>query len=58
MSAKELTRDQLVSLKQNYLMEKNGSVSYGELANADALVSDATIFRHYAGTSFSPDDFN
>ncbi len=58
---KELSRDQLVELKQNYLTEKyeeqGEGISYGELAEADDIVSDEEIFEAYAGYSFSDDDF-
>lgn len=62
MKVEELSREQLVELKQNYLTElsdkRNGEgVSYWELANADELVSDEEIFDYYAGTDFVPEDF-
>lgn len=34
------------------------SVSYGEIVDADTLVSDEDIFSHYEGITFSPDDFS
>lgn len=62
MDVKELSREQLVELKQNYLTEladkRNGEgVSYGELANADELVTDEEIFLFYAGVDFVSEDF-
>ena len=57
MSVRELNRDQLVQLKQNYLCEIQHSVSWGELAFADELVSDEKIFAEYAGYSFVEEDF-
>lgn len=77
LSVNDLTRDQIVELKQNYLErladegclnevlyddaeadETADGVSYEELANADALVSDDVIFREYEGTVFIEDDFS
>ena len=61
MTVRELNRDQLIELKQAYLTQKldeqGEGISYGELAEADELVSDAEIFEEYAGTDFVPDDF-
>lgn len=62
MNVNELSREQLVELKQNYLCEladkRNGEgVSYGELASADELVSDDEIFDYYSGTDFVTEDF-
>ncbi len=62
MKVKELNRDQLTELKGKYLdskiyeEEKRGA-SYGELAQADELVSDSEIFEEYAGIDFVNDDF-
>lgn len=61
-TVKELTRDQLVELKQNYLTqkmdEKGESPSYGELAKADKTITDDEIYAEYDGTMFSDDDFS
>ena len=43
MTVHELTREQLIELKQHMLCEQ-GSPSYGELADADELVSDEAAF--------------
>lgn len=41
MSVEELSRDQLIELKQNYLKEVLGEEpSWYDLANADNIVSD------------------
>ena len=56
MSVKELNRDQLVELKQNILCQR-ASTSWGELVEADSIVSDEEVFAEYEGTTFSPDDF-
>ena len=57
MDVHELNRDQLIQLKQNLLCEREHNVSYGELAAADELITDAEVFDHYAGTMFVEDDF-
>lgn len=57
MSVYELNREQLNELKVDYLLMKQESVSWGELADADTLVRDETIYEEYAGTHFVPDDF-
>ncbi len=58
MTVEELNRDQLVELKEHYLLETRKNVSYEDLAEADDLVSDHTVYAYYAGTEFSPDDFS
>ncbi len=57
MGVHELNRDQLVQLKQNYLCEKQKSVSWGELAAADEIVTDEEIYNEYAHIMFTEDDF-
>ena len=57
MNVYELTRDQLIELKQHMLCECRDDVSYGELCEADDLISDAEVFKEYEGTSFTTDDF-
>ena len=70
MDVKELSRDQLVELKQHYMAElvNEGTFaevmnrdydepSYGDLADADELISDEFIFEHYADIDFVEDDF-
>jgi hypothetical protein len=72
-TVRELNRDQLVELKQNYLtrLDEEGTLnevlyndpddesglSQGELANADNLVPDDVVFNEYEGTMFHNDDF-
>lgn len=56
-SVKELPREQLIELKQTYYCEMHKSVSWGELAAVDELVSDEEIFAHYEGVCFTDDDF-
>lgn len=57
MSVKELTREQLTQLKEQYYIERNENVSYGELADIDNLVSDNEIFEEYGHITFVAEDF-
>ena len=57
MSVKELTREQLIELKQRYYIERNENVSYGELADIDNLVSDNEVFEEYEHITFVEKDF-
>ena len=57
MSVYDLNREELELLKQQYLQEVQGSISYDELADIDSYVSDAEVYEAYAGTSFTADDF-
>lgn len=57
MTLSELTKDQKIKLKQDYLTNKKPNVSYGELADADELVSDAELEAEYGDVSFTTDDF-
>ena len=57
MSVYELSKNQLIELKQYYLCEVQENVSYGELCDADDIVSDEEIFQAYSCTDFSSDDF-
>ena len=61
MSVQELSRDQLTCLKQAYQTERldaqRGSPSWGELAEADDIISDESVFDEYEGVVFTPDDF-
>lgn len=57
MSVTELTRDQLIELKQHYYCGRNESVSWGELAEIDNIVTDEEVFEEYGGTYFVEDDF-
>lgn len=71
MDVTELSREQLVELKQNYLCSLADSgdcsevfdvsyigVSYSDLLNADDIVPDNVIFDNYCGVIFCDDDFN
>ena len=57
MSVYELNKNQLIELKQNYLCEVQKNVSYGELCDADNIISDEEIFSEYGNFEFSEDDF-
>lgn len=57
-SVKELSREELIELKQSYYTNKNKNVSWGELADIDNLVSDEEIFEEYADTDFVDEDFS
>jgi len=57
MDVKELSRTQLEQLKQDYYCKTNTAVSWGELANIDALVSDETIYENYKDICFTEEDF-
>ena len=61
MKFDDLSEDQRVELKQRILTERNEArgegTSYGELADADDLVSDDDLESWYGGTEFVSDDF-
>ena len=58
MTVYELTREQLMQLKQAYYEEQHPEgVSYGELADIDELVTDEEIQAEYDGVMFGEDDF-
>lgn len=61
MSVDELTRDQMVQLKQRMMTdeydERGETPSWGELAWADETIPDERVREHYAGTNFTEDDF-
>lgn len=61
MTYDELSDDQKVELKQRILTERNENrdegTSYGELADADDLVSDEDARDWAEGMEFSEDDF-
>ena len=61
MTFEELNEEQRLELKQRILTERNEQkgegTSYGELADADDLVSDEDAKDWAEGTEFSEDDF-
>ncbi len=62
MTVHDLNSDQLSQLKQNMLCERmdahGESPSWGELADADNIISDAEVKDQYSGVDFVPDDFS
>lgn len=57
MSYDELNRDQILALKQNYLVRTKDNVSYNELVEADNLVSDEELEQEYKNVNFVEEDF-
>lgn len=58
MTLNELTADQRLVLKQRILDDKLiGGASYGELAQADELITDGELEAVYGGTDFVAEDF-
>lgn len=62
MYISELNREQLIELKQSYLIQQNEETgegtSYDELARADSIISDEMIYEAYSGINFTEDDFS
>ncbi len=62
MKLKDLNGDQRMQLKQELLRrrleEKGEGISYGELADADTLVTDEELEAEFGDTEFVPDDFS
>ncbi len=70
MTVHDLSREQLIELKCNYMTELVNEGTFAEvmgrdydepdwddIANADAYVPDDVIFRDCEGIDFVPDDF-
>ena len=66
----ELSREQLVELKQAYLTQladcgefaeivgrDYDAPTYEDMLDADDIISDTDIMNHWEGTMFSDDDF-
>lgn len=62
MTFDDLSNEQRLEFKQRILIERNEvrgeGTSYGEVADADTLVSDEDAESHAEGVVFSPDDFS
>lgn len=58
MNITELTRGQREELKQRFLMDKKGDVSYSEIFFIDDIVSDREIIEEYDGVNFVEEDFS
>lgn len=52
MSYEELNKNQILALKQNYLVRTQDNISYSELAEADNLVSDEELEQEYKNVNF------
>lgn len=52
----QLTRDELTELKRAYIGEKK-LFKISDLQNADKLISDEVVMKHYANHQFSKNDF-
>ncbi len=57
MTVKELSRSELIELKQKHYSQKNSNISYSEMTFIDELVSDSEIFRAYENVEFTEEDF-
>lgn len=57
MTVYELNREQLTQLKTDYLV-REGAISWGEIANANELVTDEEIYTEFEGVYFVPGDFS
>lgn len=57
MNVHELSRDQLVELKQKMLCDRDEQPSWFDMADADNKVSDDEVFKEYGGTEFVTGDF-
>lgn len=57
MTLNELTPEQRLRVKQNMLIKEQDNVSYGELVDADELISDAELEEEHGSTEFVEDDF-
>ena len=59
MNVRDLTRDQKIELKQSMLEEVLGyEPSWGDITDADSIVSDEKMIEEYDGTNFSNNDFS
>ena len=62
MTINELSKEQFTELKWRYLdeiyqEETNESISLGEIAEIDNIISDEEILNEYSNYVFSDDDF-
>ena len=63
MNVRELKRQQLQELKSKYyddfLQDTEGrSISYGEMASIDEIITDDEIFEEFSGYYFVDEDFS
>lgn len=57
MELKNLSKEQIIQLKQRLYCERNENVSYGELVDIDNLVSDDEVKNEYGDIMFVEEDF-
>ncbi len=57
MTVKELSRNELIELKQKYYSQKNNNVNYSEIASIDEIVLDSEVFIAYENVEFTEEDF-
>ena len=57
MNLSDLNNEQKLQLKQRILVERQENTSYGELIEADTLVSDEELTEQFGGTFFVDEDF-
>ncbi len=64
LTVTELSREQIIELKQDYLFryyqetaDEEDGPSQAELSDADDIISDGMIFEAYESTLFTADDF-
>lgn len=58
MTVRDLNSWQLLALKEKMIDDRNEEgTSYGELAQADSLISDEEVYNYFEGYRFVPEDF-
>ena len=61
MTVRDLTPAQLLILKEKLIDDRNTEneegTSYGELAQADSLISNEEVYNYFEGYRFVPEDF-
>jgi len=62
MNVRELNREQLLELKERYIIDwyaaNNRTPSWSEMANAETIVADYAVFDYFDGIDFVPEDFS
>ena len=53
----DLNREQLISLKQDYIFMKQDCVSWDEYLHADEIISDEEVKEKFRGVLFTEEDF-
>ena len=56
MNVHQLSRDQLIELKQTILCNRDRQPSWLDLATADEIITDDEVYEEFSGTSFTPAD--